>query len=303
MKYISISDENYEKLCGIAGSKGVDEALTLLFSKVEEVSFPQITYTPPEFKEVLKENMNTDNLHDMGLMDYPRNTFEIALEIQGGGVNFSRSHPHYSPSKSQSFDWALRNLTLKRFKERKIKRVEISDLSGFKQIPLSATDMAINAHLISQQLGLIYNDFLKLEPSISIKLNNYLAYEYTITFNHCDYPDYFKKYISSNGVYKVNHRKVYTHCMDAIEGEHGKGMRQLEVAFLARYYEMSFNDASKIKTKQLVQHDSHDELKVVFEDGTQDSILVKLNNKKLHNSFRYAFPKSSNINMTRLYNY
>lgn len=302
MKYISISDENYEKLCGIAGSKGVDEALTLLFSKIEEVSFPQITYTPPEFKEVLKEIMDSDKLDGIGLMDYPENKFEIALEIQGGGVIFSKSHPYYSPSKSQSFDWALRNLTLKRFKERKIKRVEISELPESKRIPLSATNMAVDAHSISQQLGLIYNDFLKLEPSISIKLNNYLAYEYTIKFNHCDYPDYFKKYISSNGVYKINHRKLYAHDMEISEGERAKGMAQLKVAFLARHYGMSFNDASKLETKLLLQHDSHDELEVVFEDGTQDSILVQLSNKKLHHSFLYAFPFSSNINMTRLYN-
>lgn len=232
MKSIDISDQVWDKLYQLADERSIDETLRDILSvDIKIDSYPQIKFESDNLKRRLEKELDrkgnpsilfdrdsvpeplpndateVDHLVDDIRHHKPNNStdydliknrnnlngveVELTLETSDGKILVSKL-PRFDSLKGQSLDWAIKNITLKRYVERKIINVEFNVIN-YKGIDLlleGCKESEYKSLDICKKLGLRHRDFISLKPSVEFRLNNHYGFEYVVTFNSNNYPSY-----------------------------------------------------------------------------------------------------------------
>lgn len=311
MKEITISNKNWERLQEISNGKGVDETLSFLLSLLEKERFPDVVFQSKDLKDRMISQFQGVELEDgtclsNGMAHFNEielSRLEIVMELHTGGVIFSNSIPRFDVQKGQSLDWAIKNKTLKNYKKRNIKNVEFNLINN-ERINVSSTTEQVDSRSLAIALHLKHADLLKLSPSVELHLNSYYAYEYVITFENHNYPDYFSKNVTHDHVYKIKvsdlpapprfsnslygatqHEDII-HPINDYETKSGRISynypQSLTLAFLAKFFGITIESSHRdIK----ILHTTNDSMHVAFEGQMFE---IKGRNKKENKALEYA---------------
>lgn len=229
MNQYLFSKETMSRLKNFSPDDGLEVIVNKLLDLYEDSQIrpPQIKFYPEKLRDEAERIFGKPSDKEKALHKFAGHV-ELSLTKGDGATTFSRSYPFYDPGKSQSFDWAMRNLTLKRYKERGITECEFrlvkeSDIP----MPYSDSELKFNSLALSHYLGVKHCDFMRFKPSVSLVLNGYHAYEYRITFpteERC--PATY----SPGTEYKINYTKVHS----GREGRILIGRKDLQLAFLRK---------------------------------------------------------------------
>ncbi|MEF1225972.1 hypothetical protein QTO02_00160 [Vibrio fortis] len=296
VKELIISDKNWTKFQAISEGKGVDETLSLLMSLYEKEEAKKPTIDFGDQYKLIESHFDTAIESRVPIV------LEIAMEIKGGGIKFSRGQPKFNSKKGQTLKWAIQSIVLKNYKKRGIKNVEFyvvpeeercMNLTGTTE-----TSNLFSAEELSKAVGLKLRDFLKLQPKVELKLSNRFSYEYIVHFENDLFPDYFQKkdkkfsarYLDVNkksgGLIEQMHEQQYG------EVSANAGWRQLKIAFLAKEKNLTFPEANKAVFNSAAPFINECGLyEVGFEwDGKADKLEVPNDRSAKYHAFRHAFP-------------